>query len=157
MNDAIVHPMAIPAEKAPLLQAGRAGARVTFAERSPTDGIQVDGFEHRIAIQWRARDIHPWDRDLHSTSSTAFREQLLADTEAAILRLFEFFPELDVLDLRVIEPGADTTILCGTIHRCNLEQRPNLLSVNMRLRELGVVFQFAGSRFQSLDNGMNTA
>jgi hypothetical protein len=73
-----------------------------------------------------------------------FAEQALADTEAAVLRLFEKLPEVDVIELSVLEPKSETLIAAGTVHRSDLnENRPHMLSVGMRLREVGVRCHFA--------------
>jgi hypothetical protein len=110
-----------------------------------SDGLTVASVCNRLAIGWRARDVHPWDRDLPPhQKETEFAKQVLADTEAAILRIFETLPEIDVIELRVIEPNSDALIAAGTIQRATLNtSRPQLLSVGMRLRELGVEYRFA--------------
>jgi len=50
------------------------------------DGLKLDGVSSHLEIRWRAREIHPWDRDLlrGGRKQAAFAEQALADTEAAI-------------------------------------------------------------------------
>ena len=110
------------------------------------DGLNLDGMSSHLKIRWRARDIHPWDRDIlrGSGRQAAFAEQALADTEAAILRLFERLPHVDVIELSVLEPSSETLIAAGTVHRSELTaRRTHLLSVGMRLRDIGVQYNLA--------------
>ncbi len=109
------------------------------------DGLTVDNVSSRLEIRWRARDIHPWDRHLaRYDREVMFAEQALADTEAAIVRLFERLPQIDVIDLSVVEPASETLIAAGTVHRSDLTApRPRLFSVGMRLREVGIRYCFA--------------
>jgi hypothetical protein len=73
-----------------------------------------------------------------------FAEQALDDTEAAVFRLFERLPEVDVIELSVLGPRSEILIAAGTVHRSDLDDaRPYLLSVGMRLREVGVRYRFA--------------
>ena len=105
------------------------------------DGLKLDGVHSHLEISWHAREIHPWDRDIlrGSRKQAAFVEQALADTEAAILRLFEKLPHVDVIELSVLEPTSKRLIAAGTVHRSELSgRRAHLLSVGMRLRDLGV-------------------
>lgn len=107
------------------------------------DGLKLEGVYSHLEIRWHARDIHPWDRDLlrGSRRQAAFAEQALADTEAAILRLFERLPHVDIIALSVLEPASETLIAAGTVHRSELSgRRTHLLSVRMRLRDIGVQY-----------------
>ena len=104
-----------------------------------TDGLRLNRICNRLEIESRARDIHPWDRDLPlERRARVFVEQSLADTEAAISRLFVSLPQVDVIDLTVLEPASKATMIAGTVHRSDLENNRRLLSVKMRLRELGL-------------------
>jgi hypothetical protein len=98
-----------------------------------------------LKIQWRARDVHPWDRQRpRYEREVMFAEQALSDTEAAVARLFERLPEVDVIDLSVVEPASEIVIAAGTVHRSDLRApRPRLSSVRMRLREVGIKYCFA--------------
>lgn len=110
-----------------------------------SDGLSVVRVCNLLQISWRARDLHPWDRDLPNCQrKTEFAQQALADTEAAIRRIFERRPEIDVIELRVLEPRTETLIAAGTVSREALDKaQRHLLSVGMRLRELGVRYHFA--------------
>lgn len=110
------------------------------------DGLTVDNVSSHLEIRWRARDIHPWDRSLTTRyeREVMFAEQALADTEAAVSRLFEKLPEIDVIVLSVLEPKADILIAAGTVHRSEMNAaRRDLMSVGMRLREVGITYHFA--------------
>jgi hypothetical protein len=110
-----------------------------------SDGLMLENVHHRLEIRWRARDIHPWDRDLPIyEQQTLFADQALADTEAAIVRLFDRLPQIDVIEIGVLEPTSETVIAEGTVHRSDLiAARPRLLSVGMRLRELGMQYHIS--------------
>jgi hypothetical protein len=106
------------------------------------DGLQLIRVRNRLEIRWRSRHIHPWDRDERPERQTElFHDQLIADTEAAILRLFQALPHIDWIDLQVLEPDSDSVVLSGTVHRTALGAVRKLLSVRMRLRQLGVEFR----------------
>jgi hypothetical protein len=109
------------------------------------DGLTVDNVSSRLEIRWRARDIHPWDRHLAKYErDVMFADQALTDTEAAVVRLFEGLPQIDVIELSVLDPKSETLIAAGTVHRSDLNAaRPRLLSVGMRLREVGIRYHFA--------------
>jgi len=114
------------------------------------DGLKLNHFQNRLEIEWRARDVHPWDRDLPPERRLLlFVEQLLADTEAAISRLFDALPAVDVIDLRVLNPDSETAIIEGTVFRSALNRNRHLLSVKMRLMEMGISYRLIGSRFAS--------
>lgn len=122
------------------------------------DGLTLTKACNRLEIQWRARDIHPWDRDdPPERHALLFAEQMLADTEAAIFRLFEALPQVDVIKLSVIGRGSEPPIISGTVHRSTLSAaRRGLMSVGMRLRDLGVGYHFEGWPYQSLDSDDET-
>ena len=107
------------------------------------DGLELVRWCNRLEINWRARDIHPWDRDLpEDQKAKLFVEQSLGDTEAAIFRLFEVFPEVDVIDINVLESTPESLIIAGTVCRADFDTVRSLLSVRMRLARLGVSYHF---------------
>jgi hypothetical protein len=106
------------------------------------DGLQLDRMLHRLEIRWQARNVHPWDRQLPDEARhTRFIEQALTDTEAAIARLFNALPEVDLIDLCVTEPESDATMLSGAVHRSDFQNVRPSPSVRMRLSEMGVSFE----------------
>jgi hypothetical protein len=122
------------------------------------DGLTLTRACNHLEIQWHARDIHPWDRDVQpERHALLFAEQTLADTEAVIFRLFEALPQVDVIKLGVIGLGSDPPIISGTVHRSTLSTvRRGLMSVGMRLRDLGVSYHLAGWPYESLDSDNGT-
>ena len=77
-------------------------------------------------------------------------EQCLPDTEAAVSRLFEALPEVHILDLRVLAPASQSPIIEGTVYRSTLNPKRRLISVKMRLIELGLHYRLVGSCFANL-------
>ena len=72
------------------------------------DGLTLLRVRNRLEIRWRSRDIHPWDSDVPpERRAQLYHEQLVADTEAAIVRLFQRLPQIDRIDLQVLEPTSD--------------------------------------------------
>jgi len=105
------------------------------------DGLTLLRVRNRLQIQWRSRDVHPWDRNLAPERRSAlFHEQLVADTEAAIMRLFQALPQIDRIDLQVLEPHTENVVLAGGVDRSALMAVKSLPSVRMRLQLLGVNF-----------------
>jgi hypothetical protein len=108
-----------------------------------SDGLGLVHLSNRLEIQWRARDIHPWDRGRAGRDcGPALLEQSLSDTEAAIIRLFDALPQVDVIDLTVLDPASDEVRLAGTVYRSTLQKARTLLSVRMRLNHLGITYRF---------------
>jgi hypothetical protein len=60
----------------------------------------------------------------------------MEDTEAAIFRLFEAFPQVDVIDIRVLGPTAESLMFAGKVCRADLDTSHSMRSVRMRLRRL---------------------
>lgn len=93
---------------------------------------------HRLEIEWRAREIHPWDRATEPREREAlFAEQSIADTDAALSRLFNRLPEVDVIEFQVIHPDSGQRILAGTVERSVRPSSPGN-SVRTRLWQRGV-------------------
>ena len=104
------------------------------------------GMRSQLAIQWRARDVHPWDHDLAPAKKEAiFVEQCLADTEAAIIRLFDALPYIDEIEVNVLAPTTESPIMTGTVCRADLNSPRFVASVRMRLRNLGIRCHLAGN------------
>lgn len=123
------------------------------------DGLNLGAVTTHLDIEWQARDVHPWDRGLLSPSerANAFVEQALADTEAAIHRLFASLPQVDAITLKVREMGSERLIISGTVLRPSTAARNQELSIGMRLRYLGVTYHSAGSLFEALEEDHSPA
>ena len=75
------------------------------------DRLRLKSVWNRLEIEWCARDLHPWDREIPPhRRAQIFAGQCLADTEEAILTLFSSLPHVDVLELKVVAPGSDTVL-----------------------------------------------
>lgn len=108
-----------------------------------SDGLQLKKLNTQLEIEWWARDIHPWDREHPpDRNSFLFFRQTLADTEAAITRLFQALPKVDVITLTVFERHSQSVIMAGTVDRCTAESN-TALSVGMRLWRSGVTYRTA--------------
>lgn len=106
------------------------------------DGLALVNIQEMLVISWRARPAHPWDWDLSEANrEVAFIEQSLADTEAAIQRLFRAFPGAEVLDFKVLDVASDSVIIEGVVSRRDLIETEAVAhsSVRMRLRQLGII------------------
>jgi hypothetical protein len=117
------------------------------------NGLRLKSVWNRLEIEWCARDLHPWDRDLPPQKRAQLVvKQCLADTEEAILTLFTALPQIDVLELKVVAPGSDAVLLAGTVHRSSLaEERRKPLSVKMRLNDMGVRYRSIDSYLESFE------
>jgi len=119
-----------------------------------SDGLDPLNLTTQLQIEWRARDVHPWDCGLLSPArrAAAFVEQSLVDTEAAIHRLFAALPQVDVIALRVLDRTSDTVIISGTVSRLAASAKDETLSIGMRLLYLGLTYHSAGSLFEPLED-----
>jgi hypothetical protein len=114
------------------------------------DGLLLKDSRNHLAIVWQARLIHPWDQDLpEAQKASSFVEQCLADTDAAVSRLFERLPSVDVIEVSVLEPSSQCTIIAGTVSRWEFEQLASL-SPGMRLKQMGMSYRITGSQFETL-------
>jgi hypothetical protein len=123
------------------------------------DGLNPVNIATHLEIEWRARDIHPWDRSILSRAerSTAFVKQSLTDTEAAIHRLFAALPHVDVISLKVRDQISENVIISGTVSRLAILAENEELSIGMRLMYLGLTYHSAGSLFEELEQHGSSA
>ena len=85
-----------------------------------------------------------------------FVAQCLADTDAALSRLFEAFPNIDAMQICVSELDSEQRIMTGTVFRTALDRVPAGLSTGMRLRTIGITYHSAGSEFGVMDSNCVT-
>jgi hypothetical protein len=115
------------------------------------DGLRLRSAINRLAIEWVARDIHPWDRELQpGAKATLFVEQCLSDTEDAVYRLVDRLPSIDLIDVRVLDPSCEYAIICGSVLRTE-PNKSKVLSPAMRVKLLGLNYRLLGSHFEALD------
>jgi hypothetical protein len=116
-----------------------------------SDGLRLKNTSNRLTIEWSARDIHPWDRDLQPEQRAAlFVEQCLDDTEAGLYRLFEQSAPIDIIEVEVLAPSCEYVIIAGRVSRSELNQVRGS-SPGMRLKQLGFNYRLMGSYLEALD------
>jgi len=93
-----------------------------------------------LKVEWYARALHPWDRDLPAERRVErFTAGLLADTVAAIQQIFERLAGIDAIQIRVLDPTEPhKTVLAGTVCRDDLHATRGCRSPAMSLKLLGV-------------------
>ena len=101
---------------------------------------------HCLQLEWRARDVHRWDRDLPpSRQAELFSEQALKDTDAAIIRLFQMLPDIEEIRLQVVKPMSfGGVIFTGIVDRGRALATQPPPSLRQRLITLGVRFKMGG-------------
>jgi hypothetical protein len=101
-----------------------------------------------LQVEWLAREVHPWNRDLPDDQlERLFTQQCLDDTDAAISRIFKEIPVLDTIEVCVRRRPDGPALLAGTVRRNALEMNDHA-SVGMRLRGLGVRFRINNLRLE---------
>jgi hypothetical protein len=102
-----------------------------------------------LKVEWYARDLHPWDRDLPvERRAELFTAELMADTVAAIRQIFERLAEIDAIHIRVLEPAAPhKTVLAGTVCRDDLNATRDCPSPAMSLKLLGLQYRVSDGCF----------
>ncbi len=83
------------------------------------DRLVLHKLSGQLQLEWHARAVHPWDRDLPTCRQVeAYFEQAVADTDFAIRRIFQRLPEIDVIEIRVLDTQDPTKImLAGVVTR----------------------------------------
>ena len=104
------------------------------------DRLTVKRMSTQLQIEWCARDVHPWDLDLPvERRGELFLEQCRHDTLVAVHRLFARLAEVDVIEIRVVEPQPSArTILAGTVSRHDLNIATHPRSPRMSLKLMGI-------------------
>jgi hypothetical protein len=107
---------------------------------------------HCLQLEWHARGIHPWDRDLPvSRQSELFSQQALQDTDAALMRLFQRLPEVEQIEFQVLNPmPVGGVILTGVVDRESVLDPEPPPSLRMRLKMLGVCYKMADDHLMLL-------
>lgn len=113
------------------------------------DGLVLTAARTRLQVEWIAREVHPWDRDLPlPIAQRRFSEQCLDDTRAAIERLFNQFPMLDSIEICVKRNRSDPPLLSGTVSRRDLDL-VNFSSTTMTLHAFGLKFRLEDRELRS--------
>ena len=117
-----------------------------------SDGLSLLDASIKLSVSWRARDIHPWDRDLSEERAAGrLLDQTMHDTEAAVGRIFSEFPEAAALELNVFDsdPASNRVIMSGLVERSDVG-RCESSSIAMRLRMLGVNYRVENQHFEAI-------
>jgi len=119
----------------------------------PRDVFLLRRLSAQLRVEWYTRDIHPWDRRLPvDEQEELFSLQTLHDTDAAIVRFFDLVPEIEELDLRVLEPHPpNRLILAGVVARADAHATRTLSSPAMRLKMMGIRCQLDDGRLAPLE------
>jgi hypothetical protein len=130
------------------------------------DGLKLCSIQTTVRVEWTARDVHPWDRQIDNRlRERLFARQCLEDVDAAITRLFEQLPELDVLEFRVFYDDralllfdgrtqvsaahAPGVIEVGEVERAEVGTASHLPSL-MKLKSMGIQFRVSNWRLEPL-------
>jgi hypothetical protein len=117
-----------------------------------SDGLSLLDVSIKLTVSWRARDVHPWDRDLpEEKAAPRLLDQTLHDTEDAVERIFSAFPQANALELSVFEsdPASDRVIMAGLVVRADLGRCASS-SVAMRLRMLGINYRLTNQHLEAI-------
>ena len=114
------------------------------------DALSLSCFNNRLEIEWRAREVHPWDRDLPPARiARLFAEQCLDNTRAGLERLFSALPEIDIIEFNVMHPASSALIVSGHVTRLEI-RAAKAHSSGMRLKQLGVTYRLQNWHFEPL-------
>jgi hypothetical protein len=117
---------------------------------SANNGLLLRSLRTNMQVEWRAREIHSWDRQLPSEERVGiFVLQVLSDTASAISKLFHSNPFVDSLEIRVFDTKSEIIIMNGVVGRTSLAT-PRPQSDRMWLGQLGMRFRLVGNRFEPL-------
>jgi hypothetical protein len=119
------------------------------------DGLALVDYSVKLTVSWRARGIHPWDRDMPEEKvAQRLVNQTMHDVEDALERIFHAFPEAITLDVNVFEnvSDSDRIIMSGLVERSDLGRFP-AASIAMRLRMLGINYHLADQQLETIGTG----
>jgi hypothetical protein len=114
------------------------------------DVLRMRRLSGQIQVEWIARDIHPWDRDLpEEAKAQLFLQQCLGDVDLAIARLFYSLPEIDAIGIIVKHPISKAKVIEGTVSRAAL-LATSAASTAARLSAMGLHFRRTNGGFELL-------
>ncbi len=114
------------------------------------DVLDLDRLALKVSVEWFARDVHPWDLDLpERRKAELFAQQCLEDVDAAIPRLFKELPEIEVLEIGVLERGSRARIIAGVVRRSDLAAQVGS-SLGMRLKTIGIDYRCPDLRLEPI-------
>jgi hypothetical protein len=148
---------AFESQPAPAAEGGAIGQMVSRAlSLRPrgaigNDGLVVQSLSARLRVQLLARPIHPWDRDRPANErSDLFVQQCLEDVSIAIPKLFLSMPEIEEMEVTVLDPRSRNAIIAGIVKRSDA-LTSDCLSAGMKLRAMGLAYGRSNSGFDRMD------
>ncbi len=115
------------------------------------DGLVVRSLSARLRVELVARRIHPWDRHRPANErAELFVQQCLEDVSTAIPELFRKMPEIDELEVAVLDPRNRTAIIAGVVNRKDV-LASNSSSPGMKLRAMGLEYRRNNSGFEPIE------
>lgn len=115
------------------------------------DGLRLESARTTLHIGWIARNVHPWDSTLpRERLEQLFAQQCLADTEAAVSRLFNEVPVLDAIEVKVRKDQGGPALMLGIVKRSEVGLCSSQ-SIAMKLRSLGLRFRLHNLRLEPID------
>ncbi len=102
------------------------------------DALRLECVTARLTLAWKARRVHPWDRDLpNHVQQQAFAEQCLCDVDRVVSEVLGRLEAVDLLEIAVFHPDSHVKVLGGIISRSDFVAAKRL-SIPMRLRMAGL-------------------
>jgi hypothetical protein len=122
------------------------------------DGLALTQLSHHLRIEWRARDVHPWDRASESEErKILLAEQPVAGADAALSRLLNELPEIDVVEFRVTHPETEQRVLAGKVERSCRVPSTRGVSARTKLWHRGVTVTILFVVALALGSGLGCA
>jgi hypothetical protein len=116
------------------------------------DGLIVQSLSARLHVQLLARPIHPWDRDLPAEQrSELFVQQCLEDVSTAIPKLFRSMPEIEEMEITVLDPKTKSAIIAGIVKRSEALASNHFSSAGMKLKAMGLSYRRTNIGFERMD------
>jgi hypothetical protein len=116
------------------------------------DGLVVQSLSARLRVQLLARHVHPWDRDLPAEErSELFVQQCLEDVGTAIPNLFRSMPEIEEMEITVLDPKSKSAIIAGIVKRSDALTSDHFSSAGMKLRAMGLFYGRTNSGFERMN------
>jgi hypothetical protein len=115
------------------------------------DGLIVRSLSARLCFQLITRRIHPWDRHRPADErSELFVQQCLEDVSVAIPQLFRSMPEIQEMEITVLDPGGKSAIMAGIVKR-NDALAATGVSAGMKLRDMGMIYGRSNAGFEQME------
>ena len=116
------------------------------------DGLVVRNLSARLRMQLFARPVHPWDRDRPTQEKNEmFVQQCLEDVSNAIPNVFRSMPEIDEIEVVVLDPRGKFAIISGIVKRGDALAPDEFASAGMKLRAMGLTYGRSNSGFERME------